>query len=238
MIFAAGKGTRLMPLTETLPKALVKIKGITLLEHVIQHLKKYHVEEIIINIHYLAEQITEFLEASQYFGLSVHFSDERDLLLDTGGGLKKAAGFFGKNEDFIAYNVDILSDIDLNSMMTKHKESGNLATLAVRSRKTSRYFLFDNEMQLCGWENTHTSQRILSRKTPHNLTSYAFSGIHIINASIFDLIHETGVFSMTQVYTNLCKNSQIKGFVHNDSQWYDIGKHDSIIEAEKYYKFI
>jgi len=236
MIFAAGKGTRLKPLTDNIPKALIKVKGMPLLEHVIKHLKQFGVNEIIINVHYLAEQIKYFLKTKNYFNVQFHISDESDLLLDTGGGLKNAATFFNTHENFIVYNVDVLSDIDLNEMMNEHIKNGNLATLAVRNRHSNRYLLFDDELQLCGWENTKTSQKIISRMGYNMLKPFAFSGIHLINSDIFGLITEEGVFSMTEVYIRLAKNYKIKAYLHQNSQWYDIGKHDTLIEADKYYK--
>lgn len=233
MIFAAGKGTRLKPLTDTTPKALIKVGNKTLLEHVINHLKYAGVTDIIVNVHYLAKQIIDFLKVNNNFGFNISISDESDILLDTGGGLLKAAAFFGKDEDFIVYNVDILSDIDLNKMLAFHKNNKALATLAVRDRKTSRYFLFDKNLVLKGWKNITTGALIKTIEKDKDLIPLAFSGIHILNARIFELINDTGVFSMTAAYLNLAKKHKIYGYRHDNSQWFDIGKIETLKEAEK-----
>jgi len=235
MIFAAGKGTRLKPLTDTTPKALVKVAGKPLLEHVIMHLKSAGVTDIIINVHYLAEQIIEFLKNNNNFDVNISISDESDVLLDTGGGLLKAAHFFEKDSDFIVYNVDILSDINLNDMLAFHKNNKALATLAVRDRKTSRYFLFDKNQTLKGWKNTTTGALIKTIEKDKDLIPLAFSGIHIINEKLLGLIEETGVFSMTAAYLNLAKKYKILGYRHDNTQWFDIGKIETLKEAEKSY---
>jgi len=237
IIFAAGKGTRLQPLTNTVPKALVKVKGVTLLEHVIKHLKSHGVVDVIINIHYLGEMIMEFIDAHSNFGINITFSDERDELLETGGGLKKASAFFTNGQDFIAYNTDILSDIDLSQMMRYHKQEKSLVTLAVRERFTSRYFLFDEDNTLKGWKNDNTGEIVTIGKTDKALRALAFSGIHIINPKIFELIEEEGPFSISPVYLRLAKNHKIKAFEHTSGQWFDIGKHDTLTAAEKLFKF-
>jgi len=235
MIFAAGRGTRLKPLTDNIPKALVKVGNKTLLEHVILKLKGAGVTDIIVNTHYLAPQITLFLRKKN-FGLNISISNEQHLLLETGGGLVNAAHFFDKNEDFFVHNVDILSDIDLNAMWHYHKEQKSLATLAVKSRKTSRYFLFDTKMQLCGWKNTNTNEEIVVKTSQENLKPLAFSGIHIINSKIFEHITETGVFSLTPVYIRLAKEHKIRGFRHDYSQWFDIGRIETLKAAEDYFR--
>ena len=159
MIFAAGLGSRLKPLTDTMPKALVPIAGHPMLEHVILKLKAAGFTEIVINIHHFGEQILDFLEANENFGLIIHISDERDLLLDTGGGIKKARSFFeNSDEPFLIHNVDILSDVNLKELYDYHLRSGAVATLLASQRKTSRYLLFDTDKRLCGWINKDTEQ--------------------------------------------------------------------------------
>jgi len=236
MIFAAGIGTRLKPLTDTMPKALIEVHNKPLLEHVINHLINAGVTDIIINVHYLAAQIISFLDSKKNFGINICISDERDLLLDTGGGLLKASHFFTKDEDFIIYNVDILSDINLVDMLSEHLNNRSLATLAVRKRETSRYFLFDKNMQLRGWKNIKTGYLIKTVERDKDLIPLAFSGIHIVNAKIFDLIQETGVFSMTSAYLRLANKNKITAYRHDSSQWYDIGKPETLKEAEANYK--
>ena len=159
MIFAAGLGTRLKPLTDRIPKALVPVNGIPMLQHVILKLKQAGFTEIVINIHHFGEQIISFLQAHQNFGIMVRISDEREELLDTGGGIKKAIPFFSGNEPFLVHNVDILSDTDLKALYDYHRQSTNDATLLVSQRETSRYLLFDKDnARLCGWINKQTLQ--------------------------------------------------------------------------------
>ncbi|MDD3878045.1 MAG: nucleotidyltransferase family protein [Bacteroidales bacterium] len=237
MIFAAGKGTRLKPLTDNLPKALVKVGEYTLLEHVIRHLKSFGIRDIIINIHYLGYQIIDFLNVKNNFDVNISISDESDCLLETGGGLKKAAYFFDDNKDFLVYNVDILSDIDIGKMLHKHQTEKNLATLAVRNRKSSRYFLFDECDKLIGWKNNNTGEKIIVNSIPLKPVEMAFSGIHIINPKIFTLIEEQGIFSITNVYLRLAENYPISSLDHSQSQWFDIGKHETLAEAENSFSY-
>ncbi len=223
MIFAAGLGTRLYPLTSERPKALVEIAGKTLLERAIEKLKQYGVRDIIINIHAFGEQIIHFVEEHhRQWDINIRISDERTGLLDTGGGLLKTAGFWNPGEDFIVYNVDVISNIDLDKMLAFHKKHGALATLAVRKRKSSRYLLFDGNSQLQGWENTKTKEQILlSDKALH---PFAFSGIHIIHPRFFSNVQKTGAFPIIPVYLELAKKERIAGFDHSDTIWADMGK--------------
>ncbi len=158
LIFAAGLGTRLRPLTNDHPKALVEVHGITLLEVAIRRLVAAGCEELIVNVHHYAEQVIDFIEKNGQFGIRIAISDERERLLDTGGGLKKAAWFFDDGQPFLACNADVLTDMDLAHFYQKHLETGVLATLAVRRRTTSRYFLFDEKMRLAGWQNAKTGE--------------------------------------------------------------------------------
>ncbi|MCB2197746.1 MAG: nucleotidyltransferase family protein [Bacteroidetes bacterium] len=235
MIFAAGKGTRLQPLTNDTPKALVKVNGVPMLEHVIKKLIHTGVNEIIINIHYLGDQIIEFLKTKNNFGIHIEISDESDQLLDTGGGLLKATDFFNQNEPFILHNTDIISNIDLKKMITFHKRENALATLAVRKRTSSRYFLFNQQMELCGWQNTKTNEKVISKEVK-NLKPYAFSGIHIINSNIFNYLHETVKFSIVNTYLELSKKELIKGFNHTSDYWFDIGNPEKLETVERYLK--
>ena len=233
MILAAGLGTRLRPLTNSKPKALIEINKIPLLEIVIKRLKLYGFNEIIINVHHFADQIIDFLKEKNNFSIDIRVSDETDLLLSTGGGLKKASWFFNDNKPFLVHNVDILSDINLKQFYGAHINSEALATLAVRNRQSSRYFLFDNDNNLCGWKNTKTNEVKIAKQSKSDLIPLAFSGIHIINPSIFELMPEQHVFSMIDVYLNLASNYSIKEFNHDNSMWIDIGTKESLIEAIK-----
>lgn len=233
MIFAAGKGTRLNPLTNTVPKALVKVNNIPLLEHVILKLKQSGVKEIIINIHYLAEQVLDFLKQKNNFDIRIEISDETDLLLDTGGGLKKASWFFNDNKPFIVHNVDIISDIDLAGLYSYHLENKALATLVMSRRSSSRYFLINSKNQLCGWENSKTNVKIIS-KYDKELSKLAFSGIHIINPGIFTFFENDHVFSITSKYLELSKKQLIKAYIPKNNYWFDVGTKEKLNEANNF----
>ena len=233
IILAVGLGTRLRPLTNSKPKALIEINQIPLLEIVIKRLKLYGFNEITINIHHFANQIINFLKEKNNFGIDIRVSDETDLLLGTGGGLKKASWFFNDNKPFLVHNVDILSDIDLKQFYEAHINSEALATLAVRNRQSSRYLLFDNDNNLCGWKNTKTNEVKIAKQSKSDFVPLAFSGIQIINPSIFNLMPEQRIFSMIDLYLNLAANYSIKAFNHDSSLWIDIGKKENLIEAGK-----
>ena len=236
MIFAAGRGVRLKPITDNIPKALVKAGNKTLLEHVINKLKSAGVTDFVINVHYLAHQIKNYIKYNNNFGVNITVSHEKDILLETGGGLLNVSHFFGKNEDFFIHNVDILSDIDLHAMWDYHQAHKSLATLAVMARKTSRYFLFDEDLQLKGWQNITSGEQIKPDDYHGTLTPLAFSGIHVVNSQIFEHMTESGVFSMTPVYTRLSKEQKIMGYRHDHTQWFDIGKVESLRAAEAYFR--
>jgi NDP-sugar pyrophosphorylase family protein len=227
MILAAGLGTRLRPVTDSIPKALVKVDGRTLLEGAILHLAEYGVKEIIVNVHHFAGQVVQYLHEKNNFGLDITISDESDQLLDTGGGLQKASGFFTGKDPFFVRNVDIISNLDLYRMMEYHRQSHALATLAVRKRETSRYFLFNRDHRLCGWKNLKTGEQILSVQSLANPEMLAFSGIQVVSPEIFNLITETGKFSLTALYLRLAKDQLIKGFIDDGSVWKDVGKDPS-----------
>lgn len=233
MILAAGLGTRLKPITLTKPKALVEIDGITLLEYSIRHLKRYGFNEIIINVHHFADQILEFLEKKKNFDIHITISDEREKLLDTGGGLKNASYFFNDNKPFLMYNVDILSDINLSNLYITHIDSKAMVTLAVRGRKTSRYFLFDQAGCLCGWKNMSTNEIIITPRSVFKLQPFAFSGIQVINPEFLEMLSlNEGAFSITDVYIKLCANYKIIAYNHDSSFWMDLGTIESINAAE------
>ncbi len=224
MILAAGLGSRLRPLTDTMPKALVVVNGKTLLEHSIEHLKCYGVDEIIVNVHHFAGQVIDYLNKNNNFGIHIGISDETAELLDTGGGLKKAASFFDDGKPFFLRNVDILSGMDLAKMMDVHLETASLGTLAVKKRATSRYFLFDNDQKLCGWLNESTGERVTVSGEQQDLQKAAFSGIQVLDPRIFPLITETGKFSLTGMYLRLARENRITGFPDEEAFWEDAGK--------------
>ncbi|MBK5202361.1 MAG: nucleotidyltransferase family protein [Prolixibacteraceae bacterium] len=233
MIFAAGQGTRLKPLTSDTPKALVKIGGITLLERNICFLKKYGINDITINVHHFSQQIIDFLKQNKFFDVSISVSDESDELLGTGGGLKKAAPFLKGNEDILLINTDILTNINLNSLFSFHNLSKSLSTLVVRKRTTSRYLLFNNDNYLTGWENIKTGEKKIARPDTINKSRpYAFSGIQIVSPKILSLITENGFFSIIDLYLRLAVDEKISSFIDNDSLWMDVGKYAEINKAE------
>jgi NDP-sugar pyrophosphorylase family protein len=231
-ILAAGLGTRLVPYTLDRPKALVELKGITLLERAIRKVNELDVSEIIINVHHFGDQIIEFLKSKGSFNLPISVSDEREQLLDTGGAILKAKQLLGSNEPFLLYNVDVLSAIDLTSLSNYHAQKGGLATMAVRDRITDRYMVFDQEMVLAGWRNIRTGEEKLLRNNNY-LQNFAFSGIQIVEPAIFSLITETGKFSVIQLYLRLAADHNIYGFIDNSSLWMDLGKPEQLAAASK-----
>ncbi|MBN2214657.1 MAG: nucleotidyltransferase family protein [Bacteroidales bacterium] len=223
MILAAGKGTRLKPCTSHKPKALIEVNGTTMLEHQINYLTYFGVNEIIINIHHFAEQIKDFITRKQY-KTRIEFSDEQDKLLDTGGGLKKASWFFDDGNPFFLTGIDIFTNLNLHDLLAFHQDHAAIATLAVKKRQSTRDFLVDRDHVLCGWKNNLTGEEIITRHSNSQLTAYGFSVIHVIDPEIFELITETGAFTMTSLYLRLAEKYQIAVYPHNDGQWYELGR--------------
>jgi NDP-sugar pyrophosphorylase family protein len=238
MVLAAGLGTRLRPLTNDRPKALVEVGGRSLLEITLTRLRDFGINDVIVNVHHYADMVIENVRAAGNFGIHIEFSRE-DVLLDTGGGLKKAAWFLGGNsstneeEPFILHNVDVISSIDLQRMVQLHKESRALATLAVQERKTSRYLLFDEQLQLCGRRFVKEEKTEIVRPSQH-LTELAFTGIHVISPRIFSLLTEDGVFSIVPAYLRLAaQGEKIQAFRADEYYWRDLGKPENIQQAEE-----
>jgi NDP-sugar pyrophosphorylase family protein len=242
MILAAGLGTRLRPLTNDRPKALVTVAGRTLLEITLSRLRSFGVREVIVNAHHHAEIIADYLQAHDNFGIRIEVSYEEELL-DTGGGLKKAAHFFcdSLQEPFILHNVDVLSTIDLGRMMHFHTEQHALATLAVQDRVTSRYLLFDELGQLCGRRvmrapnvespKTEAGQDQLVRPA-QQLRALAFSGIHVISPKIFAKMEEEGAFSIIDTYLHFAaQGEKIIAFRADEYYWRDLGRPENLLEA-------
>lgn len=222
MIFAAGLGTRLYPLTADKPKALVEYHGEPLLEHVLRKIIATGIQYIVVNVHHFPDLIIQYLKEHPH-DAEIRISDERDYLRDTGGGLKFAEPLLADSEHILLHNVDILSDLDLSQLIASHKNHEALATLAVRQRETSRHFLFDEEMRLCGWRNSKTGEEIISQQS----TSYqelAFSGIHVVRRELLDLIPSAEKQSITPIYVDLARTNLLKGFLHNEGHWKDMGK--------------
>jgi NDP-sugar pyrophosphorylase family protein len=238
MILAAGLGTRLKPLTDSIPKALIKMKDHTLLELQIRKLKSEGFDQIIINVHHFANKIKVYLEKNNFFNCSIVLSDESEKLLETGGGLKKASHFFSDGKPFLVYNVDVLSNINLKRLFDHHLASGNLATLAVMDRNSSRKFLFNNKNILCGWKNEGTSEQKIVKDFNSELVSLAFSGVQIIDPAIFKYFPDENVFSLIDLYLSTAKNEKISGYLHNEDNWLDLGKTETLNEAESLFEKI
>lgn len=241
MIFAAGIGKRLRPLTEEMPKALVPVNGKPILEHIILKLKAAGFHHVVINIHHFGQQIIDFLVANDNFGIKIQISDERDYLLDTGGGLKKAAGILDSNEPFLVHNVDIISNIDLKALYDYHinKNGNSLATLLVSERETSRYLLFNKQNKLCGWHNHETGEvkTYYPDFDPMQYIEYAFGGVHVISPKIFEWMEEwTGKFPIINFYLSICAKTNIMANPAEELTLFDVGKHESLIEAENWLK--
>lgn len=233
MIFAAGLGTRLQEATQNKPKALVDIGGKTLLQRAIEKLKNEGISEVVVNVHHYPVLMKEFIE-NNYFGIPVKISDETNGLLETGGGLKKAAPLLKGKEPVILYNVDVLTNLRLSEVVQQHKNSNALVTLVVRDRKTQRYFKFDRNKRLVGWINKKTGERKIS--IPENFEQaerMAFSGIHVLQPEAFKLFPDEKRFSLTDWYLNLAKNHLIKGFYDDSEFWMDVGKPNELAEARK-----
>ena len=237
MVLAAGLGTRLRPLTNDRPKALVEVGGETLLEITLRRLASFGIQEVIVNVHHFADMVAEYLRKNENFGLRIEISREDDVLLDTGGGLKKAAWFFlqgggAAHEPFVLHNVDVISKVDLGRMLRFHREHNALATLAVQHRKTSRYLLFDEQARLSG-RQTGAIQAEMVRPAQRT-SALAFSGIHIISPELLNMISEQGVFSIITTYLRLAgEGSRILGFDAGEYYWRDLGKPENISQAEE-----
>lgn len=233
MVFAAGLGTRLSSETSDKPKALVDVGGKPLLQRAIEKLKNEGITEIVVNVHHFSELVISFLNKND-FGIPVIISDESDKLLDTGGGLKKAAAYFNDNQPVLIYNVDILSSLNIQNLVKSHLKSDALVTLAVRVRETQRYYKFDSEMNLVGWINKKTGEIKISRTGKfENAAEMAYSGMHVISPEIFKLMPETDRYSVTDFYLELAKTHVIKGFSDDSDLWMDVGKPEQLEEARR-----
>lgn len=233
MVLAAGLGTRLRPLTDDRPKALVEVGGRTLLEITLNRLRNFGIHDVIINVHHYADMVMERVKATGNFGMHIEFSRE-DILLDTGGGLKQAAWFLGasSNEPFILHNVDVISTIDLQRMVEVHNAGKALATLAVQERKTSRYLLFNEQRELCG-RRLVKEEKTEMVQPARQVAELAFTGIHVISPRIFPLLTEEGIFSIVPAYLRLASQGEkIQAFRADEYYWRDLGKPENIRQAE------
>ncbi|NQU33951.1 MAG: NTP transferase domain-containing protein [Bacteroidetes bacterium] len=233
IILAAGLGSRLKHVTHDKPKALVEVGGITMLESVILKLKSQGINELLINIHHFGQSIIDFLDTRNNFGVNITISDERDLLMDTGGAILKAKKFILGNEPVLVHNVDVISNVNIKELLALHTERKSMATLCVRRRDSQRGLLFNNNNLLIGWTNLGDKKY---RWVNHSYTDYslfAFSGIYLINPDFVDHITQTGVFSIIDTWLDIAKNHPISGYIDTSSIWHDLGTMDKICDAEK-----
>jgi NDP-sugar pyrophosphorylase family protein len=233
MIFAAGLGTRLRPLTNHLPKALVPVDGHPLLEIAIRRLIHYGFREIIINVHHFAEQIEAFLQERQNFGVDIILSHEKERPLETGGGLKKVQALL-EDAPFLVINADVITDLDLDAFCRFHRHHRGLASLAIRQRQTTRYLLFDDQRQLVGWRNARTGAEKMARPDARFAFPFGFSGVQAIDPQIFSFMPtDQEVFSIIEVYLKAARTESIFGYPHSEDIWLDVGKPEQLAAASK-----
>jgi NDP-sugar pyrophosphorylase family protein len=230
MILAAGLGTRFKPWTDKHPKALAVVNGKTLLQRNIEYLQQYEITDVVVNVHHFADQVMEAIEKAKGWGSNITISDEQEELLDTGGGLMKAAAFL-KDEAFLTINVDILTDLNLKAFLASHQQDGSEITVATTERRTSRYLLFNKYNRMCGWRNTATGEEkiVLQAK---DMFQKAYSGIAIFEPKVFDLNGLNGKFSLIDLYLSLAHDNKISSFDHSESKLLDVGKPESVEKAE------
>jgi N-acetyl-alpha-D-muramate 1-phosphate uridylyltransferase len=231
MIFAAGLGTRFKPWTDKHPKALALVNGKSILQRNIEYLQQYGIRDVIINVHHFGDQVIDAVKNNRGWGSNAFISDERGEVLETGGGLLKAKDLFKTGDRFITCNVDILTDLDLEKLITFHEKHKPLISFAVTNRKTSRYFLFDENDRLCGWRNTKTGDERIVIPKP-GLIEKAYSCVVVFEPEIFSLIPFRGKFSLVEVYLNLAADHLILGYDHTGGRFVDVGKPESIAVAE------
>lgn len=228
MILAAGLGTRLKPFTDHHPKALAPVNGKPVLQRNIAYLQRHGIDDIIVNVHHFADQVIAALKDHKGWGSRITVSDESHAVLETGGGILKAAWFLKDSDPFVVMNADILTDLDLSAMIAAHRSQKPMGTLAVTTRHSSRALLFDKDMKLCGWRNEKTGETKGESGIP-----MAFSGIQVLSPAIFDRIRFTGKFSMIDVYLDLCSKAAFRAYDHSNSLFMDIGTPEKRAMAEK-----
>lgn len=230
MILAAGLGTRLKPFTDHHPKALAEVNGRSLLEHNVRYLQRFGIYDVLVNVHHFADQIEDAIFDNDAFGSEIVISDERDAVLETGGGLKKASWYFEQEEAFVVMNVDVLTNLDLSKMIAAHQAGEAAGTLAVMQRNSSRQLLFDEHMDLCGWANNNTNEQRISREVAW-MQPFAFSGVQVLSPAVISNIPFEGKFSLIDVYLHQAKTQVIKGYDHTGNIFIDVGKPESLEQA-------
>jgi MurNAc alpha-1-phosphate uridylyltransferase len=238
MIFAAGLGTRFKPWTNEHPKALALVNGKSLLQRNIEYLQQYGIVDVVVNVHHFADQIIDAVEKNKGWGSNIFISDERDEVLETGGGLLKAKHFLEGTESFLTLNVDILTNLNIHALLAFHKQHQPLISFGVSNRKTSRNFLFDDANKLCGWRNNVTGEEkgpflFYTAEEKNKLVEKAYSCVVVFEPTVFSLIQQTGKFSLTETYLDLCKDHLILGYNHSGDKLVDVGKPESVKVAEE-----
>mgnify|MGYP003332407134 CR=1 FL=1 len=235
MILAAGLGTRLKPFTDFHPKALAQVNGKSLLQRNIEYLQTFGIKEVVVNVHHFHEQMISAISSNNGWGSNIIISDESDVVLETGGGLLKARHLLQNNEPFITLNADILTDLSINDLLSFHRSQNALISFGISDRISSRNLLFDENNRLCGWENNVTGEKKISI-SKDNLKPMAYSCVAIFEPTVFDLIPQTGKFSLTDTYLSLAANHIIMGYDHSGGRFIDVGKPESVAIAEKLFE--
>lgn len=231
MIFSAGLGTRFKPWTDKHPKALAVVNGKSLLQRNIEYLQRFGITEVVVNVHHFADQLIESVMKNNGWGSKILISDERDQLLDTGGGLLKAKEFFTPGEAFITCNADILTDLDIHQLIAFHEKQNSLISFGVTDRNTSRYLLFDTDNRLCGWVNKKTGEEKISIPQSRFIEK-AYSCVVVFQYEYFTVNTLSGKFSLIDAYLNLAANHRISGFDHTGGRFVDVGKPENLVVAE------
>ena len=235
MIFAAGLGTRFKPWTDSHPKALALVNGKSLLQRNVEYLQQYNIYDVVVNVHHFADQIIDAIQTNNGWGSNIVVSDERDEVLETGGGLLKARPLLEGNEPFITLNADILTNLNIDSLLAFHQQQQPLISFGTTTRKASRSLLFDDANQLCGWRNNNTGEEKISINKP-NLVAKAYSCVVIFEPRVFSLIQQRGKFSLIDSYLDLAKTQAILGYDHSGDILVDVGKPESVAIAEQYFQ--
>lgn len=232
MIFSAGLGTRFKPWTDKYPKALAMVNGKSLLQRNVEYLQKYGITEVVVNVHHFASQVIDAIEANKGWGSKILISDESKQLLETGGGMLHAKELLKDSQPFITLNVDILTDLNISKLVAFHEKKKAFIAFGITDRKTSRYFLFDEEDRLCGWRNVQTAEEKVAIRKP-NLREMAYSCVSVFSQNVFEHIHQQGKFSITEPYLSLAEHHLILGYDHTGDKLVDVGKPESVAVAEE-----
>lgn len=232
MIFSAGLGTRFKPWTDSHPKALALVNGKPLLQHNIEYLQRYGIREVVVNVHHFADQVIEAIEKNKGWGSKVLISDERDEVLETGGGLVKARHLLEDGEPFVTLNADFLTDLNITDLLNFHRAKKGLISFGITNRQSSRNFLFDENNRLCGWRNNATGEEKIAI-AKNNLKAMAYSCVVVFQPEVFDLIPQRGKFSLVETYLSLAAAYPIYGYDHSGDRLVDVGKPESVAIAEK-----